>query len=357
MFKMDSSNKSALVSVIVPVYGVEQYLNKCVDSIINQTYKNLEIILVNDGSLDNCGKICDEYAEKDNRVKVIHKKNGGQGSARNCALRVASGEYITFVDSDDWLALDIIESLYNAIIINEADLSVCGFSSIKANEVLGEYWVCKKPESFDKIQALSVYYEGKYIYPAPWGKLYKRQLWEGVYFPEDVYREDEYIFYKVLEGANKVIHIGVAKYYYNVREGSAEHCGFTSRNLISNVSIDIQYDYISQRYPELHEKVWDSRIQKRIIQLEDMMRAGRYNKYKDEFKEMLKFIEKHEPYSRKLKVLCENIIRYKSWYYLPLRIKNKIKTMLMHLKLLGVSKKFKKMISECIRWLKTFLGD
>ena len=115
----------SLVSVIVPVYKVEKYLSKCLDSIVNQTYKNLEIILVDDGSPDNSGKICDEYAQKDSRIKVIHKENGGLSSARNAGLDIATGEYIAFADSDDSVHLDFVEKLYRAIKEENADIACC----------------------------------------------------------------------------------------------------------------------------------------------------------------------------------------------------------------------------------------
>ena len=122
---MIGESMTDLVSVIVPIYKVEKYLGKCVDSIINQTYKNLEIILVDDGSPDNSGKICDEYAKKDNRIKVIHKENGGLSSARNAGLDVATGEFIAFVDSDDRIHLDFVEKLYRAIKEENADIASC----------------------------------------------------------------------------------------------------------------------------------------------------------------------------------------------------------------------------------------
>ena len=115
------------ISVIVPVYKVEPYLKQCVDSIINQTYKNLEIILVDDGSTDNCGKICDEYASKDNRIKVLHIENGGPAVARNAGLDIATGKYIGYVDSDDYIEPDMYETLYNAMIKTNAGLVVCNW--------------------------------------------------------------------------------------------------------------------------------------------------------------------------------------------------------------------------------------
>lgn len=128
------SNKSPLISVIVPVYNVEEYLPKCIDSIINQTYKNLEIILVDDGSPDNSPKICDDYAKKDKRIKVIHKKNGGVSSARNYGIKESTGEYISFVDADDWVDRKYIEVLYSTSIEYNSDYVCCGYNRVYNNK-------------------------------------------------------------------------------------------------------------------------------------------------------------------------------------------------------------------------------
>lgn len=124
-----------LISVIVPIYKVEEYLDKCVDSIVNQTYTNLEIILVNDGSPDNCPKMCDEWSKKDSRIKVIHKENGGVSSARNKGLEIATGEWISFIDSDDWVEKDYIYELYNAATSNNAQISLCSYNRVVGNKI------------------------------------------------------------------------------------------------------------------------------------------------------------------------------------------------------------------------------
>ena len=128
--------KNNLISIIVPIYNVEKYLKKCIDSIINQTYKNLEIILVDDGSPDNCGKICDEYAKKDNRIKVIHKENGGVSSARNVGVENATGEYIGFVDSDDYIEKDMYEVLINNLKKENADISIISNYEVYKNKII-----------------------------------------------------------------------------------------------------------------------------------------------------------------------------------------------------------------------------
>lgn len=124
-----------LISIIVPVYNVEKYLNKCIDSIISQTYKNLEIILVDDGSPDNCGTICDEYADRDNRIKVIHKENGGVSSARNIGIKKSNGNWIVFVDADDWIEESYCKNMLNTAMQNEADVVLCGYNRVVGNKI------------------------------------------------------------------------------------------------------------------------------------------------------------------------------------------------------------------------------
>ena len=138
---------SEKISVIVPIYKTEQFLSKCIDSIINQTYKNLEIILVDDGSPDNCPKICDEYAKRDNRIKVIHKENGGLSSARNAGIEIATGDFSAFVDSDDWIDSDMYESLVKLSDEYNADIAECGYRFIRPwkveNKILDGSNTCK----------------------------------------------------------------------------------------------------------------------------------------------------------------------------------------------------------------------
>ena len=119
-----NKNEMLLVSVIVPIYNVEFYLNKCVDSILNQSYKNIEVVLVDDESPDSCGKMCDDYAAMDGRIKVVHKKNGGLSDARNAGMKVATGDLITFVDSDDYISEDFVKILFEAMSENNADIAI-----------------------------------------------------------------------------------------------------------------------------------------------------------------------------------------------------------------------------------------
>lgn len=206
------------VSVIVPVYKVEKYLPKCIDSIINQTHKNLEIILVDDGSPDNCGIICDEYAEKDDRIKVIHKKNGGVSSAKNVGLSIATGDYITFVDGDDFLDEDIYEFLINNINEYNADISVCG--KYKYYETGTEE---KDDESITPVYLVSNQIEwfvnaGRNA-AQTWNKLYKRELIGNVRFDEDITMAEDWKFnYQVIKKSKGMIYYAVPKYHYLIRD-------------------------------------------------------------------------------------------------------------------------------------------
>ena len=154
-----------LISVIVPIYNVEQYLENCINSILNQTYRNLEVILVDDGSPDNCGKICDRYSDKDPRIKVIHKLNGGLSDARNKGIDTAEGEYLTFVDSDDTILPEMIDKLYQRIVIDQSDLAFCGYQQVnQKGDVLSEVYL--EDNLLSGFDALRKSYEKK------WGPLY-----------------------------------------------------------------------------------------------------------------------------------------------------------------------------------------
>ena len=185
-----TENKKPLISVIIPCYNVEKYLYRCVDSIIGQTYKNLEIILVDDGSPDNCGKICDEYAAKDGRIKVIHKENGGLSDARNVAIDVAKGEWLTFVDSDDYLTKDYVDTLYNLCIKYKTKVTVADWCIFAE----GTYPFMSKRKNkeilFSQNGALEDMFNQVHFDVSACTKLYHHSLFEGVRFPKGMLFED-----------------------------------------------------------------------------------------------------------------------------------------------------------------------
>ena len=225
-----------LISVIIPIYNVELYLKDCINSIICQTYTNLEIILVNDGSPDNCGAICDEYALKDARVKVIHKENGGLSDARNAGLDICTGDYISFVDSDDVVHPQFIQVMYNNLIETDSDLSICFLKRFTKKEEIKNDFINPGLKIFTKNQIFYEFYEHKYSpnIVVAWNKLYKRKLFDNIKYPKDRKHEDEFVIHHILNKCNTVVFNFVELYYYRQREGS----------IMSKFSVSGYYDYL-----------------------------------------------------------------------------------------------------------------
>lgn len=230
--------KTPLISVIVPCYNVEQYLPKCVDTILSQTYSNLEIWLIDDGSPDNSGKICDECAQKDNRIKVIHKKNGGLSDARNVAIDMATGEYITFVDSDDYVSADYIETLYSLCQKYQCKVSVALFQTFQEGarpEENGKEYYEDCQSSTDAIEQM--FYQEKFDTSA-WAKLYHRSLFDtGVRYPKGLLYEDLPTTYLLMAAAEKVAFCNRKIYYYLLRPNSIEGSKFSPQKMDSALRI------------------------------------------------------------------------------------------------------------------------
>lgn len=221
-----------MLSVIVPVYKVESFLKRCIDSIVNQTYKNLEIILVDDGSPDNCGKICDEYARLDSRIKVVHKDNGGLSSARNAGLDIMTGEYFAFVDSDDWLDPDMYDSLMKVAVDTNADIVTGGYRFYRPwkieNQVLdGDY--NGSVSVLSNIDALNMLYFGSQMFCGipimVWTKLYKTSTMGELRFCEGYINEDAEYTPRALYLANKVAKLDKSMYNYNIHLGADSTSG------------------------------------------------------------------------------------------------------------------------------------
>lgn len=249
-----------LISIIIPVYKVEKYLRRCLDSVLNQSYKNLDIILVDDGSPDKCGDICDEYSKKDSRVRVIHKKNAGLSDARNTGLNMARGNYVAFVDSDDYIDAVMYERLHDAIINNNADIAICGFRKINEDG--------KPIESINVGQALYSGFEilnshlmTKWEYwVVAWNKLYKKCLFDDIKYPKGKIHEDSFIVHELFYKAERVICI--VNNYYNYQKNPESIQGKTySCNRLDDVEacynrIDF---YLTHRLsPQMMKKVLDS---------------------------------------------------------------------------------------------------
>lgn len=218
-----------LISVIVPIYNMEDYITVCVDSLLHQTYPELEIILVDDGSKDRSGAICDSYAKADERVRVIHKENGGLSDARNAGMRIARGAYLGFVDSDDWADPNLFSRLYDALIQKRCQIAVCG-KKYACND--GHLFhpctndtACRNYNDgalyvMDEQEALLALARERQFQSHAWGKLFCRSVWEGIFFPKGKYYEDIYIMHRVFSNASRIAFLDQPLYYYRRREDS-----------------------------------------------------------------------------------------------------------------------------------------
>ena len=245
--------KKDLISIVVPIWNVELYLKKCVDSLINQTYKKIEILLVDDGSPDNCSQICDEYAKIDNRIKVYHKKNGGLSDARNYGIIHCKGKYISFVDSDDYVESTYIEKLYKALTETNSDISMCFHYVEYPNKTLVRNG--KKQITFDSHEALFDLLYSKNIDTSSWAKLYRRELFKDIRFPVGKLFEDTATTYKLLDASKKIVSINDCLYHYVIRKNSITTGKFNMKKLdLIDVTFEMQ-NYLLKKYPDFKDAI------------------------------------------------------------------------------------------------------
>ena len=240
------------ISVIVPAYNVEKWLVKCVESILSQTYQNIEVILVDDGSTDQTPILCDELAKRDGRIRVVHKKNGGLSSARNAGIEIAAGEYLGFVDSDDYISPLMYEKMYGQMIENEAELAICSMEFVyECKEDEGKMGECSMTDEVlemeEAYKKINPYVEGYCYYVTAPNKLYHKSIFENFRFIEGRLHEDEFAIHHIISLCNKVVITSEKFYYYLQRKGSITH----SRNIDNSIdTIDAFFD----RFRLLEEK-------------------------------------------------------------------------------------------------------
>lgn len=209
------------ISIIVPIYNVEKYLDRCIKSILSQTFKDFELILINDGSTDESSNICEKYKGLDNRIVVIHKENGGLSSARNVGLDIAKGKYIGFVDSDDYIDENMYYELYRSITKNNSDISICKFIKVYNNNKVNLINNNLLEVNYSNIEALQELYKNNSVdFIVAWNKLYRSKLIKEFRYPLGRKHEDEFIIHKLLYRCNKVTYINKELYYYYQRENS-----------------------------------------------------------------------------------------------------------------------------------------
>lgn len=251
-----------LISVIVPVYRVEPYLRQCVDSILSQTHSHLEILLVDDGSPDGCPAICDGYARLDARVRVIHQENQGLSAARNTGLDIASGEFISFVDSDDWIEPDMIQTLLNGIREHDADIASC-MPIPEIEDGIDIQFPLEAPTSALRLErraALQELLRDRLLRNFSWSYLYRAEVFHGLRFPIDKRFEDIHTTYRAFMRARQVVALPVSKYHYRIRQGSITQTGGLGRLIDQYDALKARQNMLSAYYPDLSDTLLAQRF-------------------------------------------------------------------------------------------------
>ena len=300
--------KGKLISVIIPVYNGENWLDRCVDAVINQTYENLEILIIDDGSTDTTPKMCARYAELDKRVRVITRSNGGLSDARNAGIENATGEFITFVDSDDYVTPDYVEYLVNLADRYNCELSICTHTVFCINERQISYENDKEAVMSSEEALREILYHG-IVDLSVWGKLYKKSLFETIRYPYGKYYEDTGTTYLLIDKAEKIAYGGHSKYQYILREDSLTGEHFTSRKLDLLEMTDRMASFISEKYPSLKKAALRRTVYARFSTINQMTGIAGFSK---ERRKMVKFIrrnahhiifDKHIPYRDRIALI------------------------------------------------------
>ena len=312
-----------LISVIVPIYNIDSYLRRCLDSIINQTYKNLEIILIDDGSIDTSGKICDEYAIKDSRIKVVHESNKGVSSARNTGLNLAKGFYISFVDGDDWISPKMYEILYKNAIEYNSDISCCGLAQIQKN---GEMTTLADNllKIYSKDELISGFFYDPIIKETMYGpcnKIIKKEILNNIRFDERfAIGEDLLFLFECLMQVNSVILDNQPLYHYIKRENSATTAAFSEKRIHYINVADILYQYCKEKfiYAYPYALIWNYTHKLIILRKFNKYKSFKkshnktYNEYLNFIKLNKKNVWKNLPNKRKIDYY---LILFVPWIY------------------------------------------
>lgn len=295
------------ISIIVPVYNVEEYLSRCIDSILEQTFTDFELILIDDGSTDNSGKICDEYSKKDSKVKVIHKENGGLSSARNFGIDVASGKFLGFVDSDDYIEKDMYELLYEDICKINADIAICGIYDKYENKCHRNKYPMQKCVLGSE-QAFKLALEGKTIPVSAVNKLYKREIFKKKRFPVGKNYEDAFLIPELLINSNKVSYNPLPKYYYVHRENSITTNEFKIKDLDIIDAYTKNLVFVKSNYPQFESQalfryIWSYMfVFDKICMSKEFNGIDIYNNIVNEIKRYIPFVLKNSLFSIKRKI-------------------------------------------------------
>ena len=288
-----------LVSIIVPIYNVEQFLDRCIDSVVKQTYKNLEIILVNDGSTDSSLEICKRWKNKDKRIILVNKKNGGLSDARNSGIDKSNGEFLYFLDSDDFIENNTIELMMKKMAEHNSEIVISNrYHYYDNGKKIIKFKMEKNDLILDTETSLFELNNFKYYDMSACSKLFKKDLFEQIRFPIKKLCEDFYVMYKILEKSKKIIYISTPLYYYYQREGSI------SKNKNMNIDFVIaakeQMEYLEEKYPKLKNCVRSTYASANMTVYNQVLRAGgkvdrdKRKQLQREVKKYIKYVLKNE---------------------------------------------------------------
>lgn len=319
--------KDELISVIIPIYNVEKYIYRCLESVINQTYTNLEIILVDDESPDNCPQICDEYKQKDNRVTVIHKKNGGLSDARNTGINKCKGRYITFVDSDDWLPLNAIEILYYNLIKENADISSGNLKEIFKNTTYVNTSEKSTTVTLNNEEAMQDLMYLHNLSNSASGKLYKKELFNHIKYPVGKLYEDLATTYRLFDISNKIVITDSIVYFYFQNSNSIMHKQYTNKRLESYKFVCEELVFINDNYPKIIKSAIYRLVFECLSILNDMPYICKDKKdIKATLKKYRKISIKDAKLSKKQKLLCYSSYFGQAGIKLAFKFRNIIKS-------------------------------
>lgn len=284
------------ISVVIPVYNTEKYLETCLKSIVNQTWENLEIILVDDGSRDQSGEICDAYAKKDSRIVVVHKENGGLSSARNAGICAATGDYIGFVDSDDWISETMYEHLIQALEHTGASVAVCGMKEmetyVKTDIPCGEETLLSAREAVGG-------FFNRQISESVCDKLYKKSLFESLRFPEGEINEDTVVAYRILADCGQAVQVDSREYFYRKRQGSITKSGYSDKFRMVEKHLEEIRKLVEESYPDaVDEMKYFFSIHYYCLLL-SVAKSGERKRYREDYKRYRNAFTEYYPQFKK----------------------------------------------------------
>lgn len=305
------NDRNDLISVVIPVYKIEKYIGSCLESIQKQTYENIEILVVNDGSPDKSAEIAHEYAKNDSRIKVIDKKNGGLSDARNVGIEKAKGNYILLVDGDDYIAENMIEKMYDAIKESKSDLCICSINIVDENGQCAEHenfkpliepGIYTKEQMFEKITDIP-----NWFYVVAWNKLYKREIFDKVKYPKGRIHEDEFVIHHIMDAVDQTICLEDRFYYYVQRNQSIMHADYSIKRMdVADAFLD-RTDFFLNKHKITNAKKMFVRVRAKLI--EGYIALNENSKMSKEDKERM--MQLHKEYCKVYKKICKNGISFK----------------------------------------------